>query len=179
MKIYEIKGPGAQPVEFDSQDEIVLGAVMPSRGGGGQVIIPITHSEEGGGYRPLKTAHGLVLVKGPGAEGEGGDDPRAMVIIDTTSEYSRSCSYGIKDAEGVTVLAEGRNTYGPHGTLGGAAHLLAIVEAGGSSFRMRGKYGPSVWYTFLPDQTWRVEKEMERAARLALEAAGRGEGEWL
>jgi len=169
MKLFDISSPGANPETLIPEDgRIVLGETGRGRS---QVIVPVTGHPYRGEYRAQRTEEGIVLVRGDFPPEE-----RSLWRINTTGEYSRSRSYGLRDATGVTTLARGVFAFGDAGKTGSGDDILAILEPG-AEFRLRSKYA-SHWYRW-DGRVWTLLTPEERQAELALAASLHNEGEWL
>jgi hypothetical protein len=167
MKMFEIVAPGASPRECAVDiEQVILGAEGRGRR---KTIVPITGA--GTSYRAARTDSGVVLARGNWPE-----DGRCLCVVNTRGEYDRHRHYGVFDAKGINILAEGWDAFGEAGNLGSQPHVLVTVEDG-AEFRLNSKYA-SHWYRWLNGE-WLVESTSQRKARLAIEALDRGEVEWL
>lgn len=173
MKLFQISSPGSTPTLFKSEvdgkptESISVGESGRGRNEG---VIPIIG--EGAEFRIKKTDEGsVVLVRGNWS----GDD-RCLAIINTVGAYSRSRSYGIHDATGLTVVSSGTIAFGQAGRTNSGEEVLAILEPG-AEFRLNSKYD-STWYWWTGSY-WNVETPAQRKARLALLVVAQGGGEWL
>jgi hypothetical protein len=168
MKIYRIARPGAEPapVEHSGLTELVIGEAGRGRA---EVRVPVVGA--GPEVRPKKMNNSVVLVRGDWGEADG----RCLAAINTVGQYDRYRSYAIFDAQGLTVIAEGRKAFGDAGKINGGPDVLAICEPG-AAFRLQDKYR-SWWYTWNGTEFRRMSAE-QRAAEEAARQAADG-GEWL
>jgi hypothetical protein len=172
MKLFQICSPGSSPMLMDLDtsegpvSEISVGQRGRRRNEG---IIPITG--EGPEVRAKKTDKGVVLVRG-----DWGTEDRCLIVINTVGSYDRFRSYGLFEAEGIQPIVSGVIAFGQAGRTNSGEEMLAVA-APNARFRLNGKYS-STWYAW-DGREWQIESPEEREARLALQEAMQGGGEWL